>query len=226
MNRTRPSAMLKEPRSRRSSKGTEWRTLTKSSARFFPRKVRPWMLLSSSMTKKLAERTGKAVLVDLLKNERGRLYPDEMTLFQSRDRSGFVREVCLYNGEKKLLTARTVFLSDRLKENSSLSSLGSRPLGELLFAKGNTGRWTLREYAVLRPNSPLFPLIRQCRARHVRVCWARRTMFLLEGEPLLVTEIFLPSMLTPVPRAHSAPPRVKRSETPRYVAEEAACALV
>ncbi|WP_310452593.1 chorismate--pyruvate lyase family protein [Sulfuritalea sp.] len=164
---------------------TQWRPLTQASARLLPRPVRPWMMLASSMTIKLGEQIGKTVLVNLLREERDRLHPDERSLFRSYERKGFVREVCLYSGDIRLLSARTVFLSDRLKRNAGMASLGRKSLGELLFPNGRPAMWTLREYALIGPTSPLFPLVRRCGGRRLCNCWARRSMFLLDGEPLL-----------------------------------------
>ncbi len=152
-------------------------------------------MLTSSMTVTLREQVAGAVHVNLLREQRDELHPDEPALFGSRERKGFVREVCLHSRGVSLLMARTVFLSERLKKNAGMASLGRKPLGELLFPNGRPAMWTLREYALIGPASPLFPLVRSCPGPRMRNFWARRSMYLLEGDPLLVTEIFLPSML-------------------------------
>lgn len=173
-----------------------WQRLIKGAAGQLPHRVREWMQLSSSMTRQLQQRVGSDVRVRVLSSGLGRLLDGEARLLQVAGRSGFVREVCLYRGEEGLLVARTVFSSKRLMSDFALSSLGTRPLGELLFENGNAARWTAREFALLKPGSALFPLIGRCRLRNrLRPCWARRTVFEYCGEPLLVTEIFLPSML-------------------------------
>lgn len=173
----------------------QWRPLTPSCAGLLPRAVWPWVRLESSMTQKLTERVGQSVRVNLMRQDRDSLHPDERILFQPRKRKGYVREVCLYSGGARLLAARTVMVSDRLAGRAELASLGTRPLGELLFRDGRAAKWTLREYALIGPASPLYPQVRQCTGRRLLPCWARRSMFVLEGESLLVTEIFLPSML-------------------------------
>ncbi len=196
MNGMRSLKTSMRPHAVSSGRGVlQWRPLTRASARLLPRPVRPWMMLASSMTVRLGEQIGKTVLVNVLRDEKGTLHLDERSTFRSHERKGFAREVYLYSGDIRLLAARTVFLSDRLKKNPGMVSLGRKPLGELLFPSGRPATWTLREYALIGPTSPLFPLVRQSGCRHLRNCWARRSMFLLEGEPLLVTEIFLPSML-------------------------------
>lgn len=173
----------------------QWHPLTRRSTRLLPRSVRSWMTLTSSMTVRLGEQMGKNVLVNVLREERSALYLDERRLFRSHERKGFVREVYLYSDDNRLLAARTVFLSDRLKNNPDIASLGSKPLGELLFSNGRSATWTMREYALIDPASPLFTLVRRCGGRRLLSCWARRSMFVLEGEQLLVTEIFLSSMI-------------------------------
>lgn len=204
-----------------------WQTLTEASADRLVHSVRPWMMLSSSMTLKLGEKTGQTVTVGVLRHEPGRLHPDEHSALCAHTHErmgmgmgmGMVREVSLYSGGIRLLAARTVFLSKRLQKHAGLRSLGQKPLGELLFPKGQPAVWTQRDYARIGPSAPLYALVRPTHPahpmasigpsstrslssltsssdrRHLCACWARRSLFWLAGEPLLVTELFLPALL-------------------------------
>lgn len=155
------------------------------------------------MTKQLQERFGQHVDVRVLKNGPGNLHRDEQYLFPSSRQScghmrGHVREVLLHTHQHQLIAARTVFTSRSLLLNAKLMRLGSRPLGELLFANGKAS-WLVREFAHLEPGAAAFSLVRKTAGRSLRSCWARRTLFIFDQQPLLVTEIFLPSLF-----AHAA----------------------
>lgn len=151
------------------------------------------------MTAKLSDWAGQTVGVRVLRQEAGVLYPDEKHLLRHTASHGHVREVCLESAKGPVLVARTVMLSKVLRALPKVQSLGAQPLGELLFASGQTARWSAREWAQITPVSPLFRLVRQC-AQPYRF-WARRTLYELDGQPLLVTEVFLPPLL----RQHAFP---------------------
>ncbi|NDP49432.1 MAG: chorismate lyase, partial [Sulfuriferula multivorans] len=71
--------------------------------------------------------------------------------------------------------------------------LGSRPLGEALFNNPRIQRKAL-VFRKLTPRHPLFRRIDRYQTQATRVLWARRSLFCLNGRPLLVTEVFLPAI--------------------------------
>ncbi len=150
-----------------------------------PAAARRWSRLDTSMTQALVQRFGPGLRVEVRFDGTGRLLPDEARLLGTRRQRGRVREVMLGAGGRALLAARTVHASRRLGAHPALASLGSRPLGALLFAGGKP-RWMRREYAGLA--------LRLAPGRRQR-CWARRTVYLYERQRLLVTEVFLPAMI-------------------------------
>lgn len=150
-----------------------------------PAQARRWIRLESSMTQALVERFGPAIRVAVCRDGRGMLPPDEARLLGTRKLRGRVREVVLRAGERSLLVARTVHVARPLRSHAALTSLGSRPLGALLFAGGKPHR-VRREYGQVS--------LRLGAGRRQR-CWARRTVYVFERQRLLVTEIFLPVVL-------------------------------
>lgn len=166
-------------------KSARWRDAALPLPRGMPAQARGWIRLETSMTRALVGRFGPSLRVAVFHDGRGRLQPDEARLLGTRQRRGQVREVLLQVGERWLLAARTVHVARRLRAHAVLATLGKRPLGELLFACGKPLR-RQREYAQvsLKP-----------RAGAGRHCWARRTVYLYERQPLLVTEVFLPEMV-------------------------------
>jgi len=187
-----------------------WRAISQATLRAVPLEVHPWLHLDTSMTKQLQRHfahDGQAVTVRALRNGPGALYQDEQYLFpRSRRPRVHVREVLLHANQRQLIVARTVFISRSLHAKGEVAQLGSRPLGELLFAKGKA-IWLAREFAHLEPGAQIFSLFRKTVGCSLRSCWARRTLFLLESQPLLVTEMFLPTVFeaTAERRAPAAP---------------------
>ena len=182
-----------------------WRALDAARlAEAVPAHVRPWLDLSTSMTRRLEDSLGSGIRVEVLRSGPGRLNPDEAGFFGAEDGEApggpadgsiHVREVCLHGAGRPVLAARTVYPASRPALTRNLASLGDRPLGELLFSADRPATWTRREIARLDGAGDLRDLVACQASRPALPCWARRTLFELAGEPLLVTEIFLP----PVP---------------------------
>jgi chorismate lyase len=173
---------------------TTWHSLTPALRRRLPPRVRDWAALGTSMTARIGEVAGAPIEVEVFGQAAGRLLPDERPLFEPGGHA-VVREVCLSARGEPLLLARTVFTSRRLQRHPTIVGLGTRPLGSLLFAGGRASPWTVREVARLRPSDPIHRLVRRRQAVVQPATWARRTLFELFGEPLLVTEIFTPALL-------------------------------
>lgn len=169
-----------------------------------PSAVRAWLLLESSVTQALQKTFGEVMHVDVLSDSPGPLLSDERPLLATSSPEGRVRDVFLRTGKHVRVAARTVYVSPKLCVHPDLSSLGGRPLGELLFEQGPP-RWHKREWALLDARAPLHGLVRRSLEATGNTCWARRTLFLFEDEPLLVTEMFLPTIFV---RQFSAPPEV------------------
>lgn len=171
-----------------------WDRLTPATGCRLPPLVRDWITLETSMTARIGAVAGTAIEVDVLQQARGPLHRDEQGFFEPPAAQGVVREVCLTSEGRPLLVARTVFTSRRLEEHPTIVRLGNHALGSLLFADGPPP-YRAREYARIGAGAPLWPLIRQRHDSHPGPYWARRTLFELFGEALLVTEIFLPELL-------------------------------
>lgn len=172
---------------------TRWYDASSRLPGWLPDPVRPWVALTSSMTCALRQRVGDALQLEVLRDETGAFLPDEALALGTGKLGGHVREVVLGDGQRPWITARTVYTRYLPGQRHSLSGLGSRPLGELLFARGSP-RWTRRECTTIRRDAALQPLVRRAAGCIQEACWARRTVFLHEGHRLLVTEIFMPAM--------------------------------
>lgn len=121
---------------------------------------------------------------------------DERPLLGTRAREWVMtREVFLYCGGTPVVFAHSVVRREGLHGPWRwVGGLGTRPLGAALFSDPRVERTPLMFRAIGR-HHPLFrraTAVLECRPGAL---WARRSIFLREGVPLMVTEVFLPAIL-------------------------------
>lgn len=172
----------------------DWRDFDPKHATVLPSEVRGWVGLDTSMTAAVSRAAVGAINVTVRRQEDGFLFKDEAGFFHQGD-PATVREVCLSHDGEPLLMARTVFTSNILRTDPRIVELGDRPLGSLLFAGERPSPYSVRQFSLIVPNAPLYPLIRWRYNGSESGIWARRSLFVLFEAPLLVTEIFLPELL-------------------------------
>lgn len=106
----------------------------------------------------------------------------------------YVREVLLMCDQHPVVFAHSVLPCGGLRGGwNGITRLGTRPLGEALFNNPRIQRAALA-YRQIDARHPLFRAIRRNHPLSTRVVWARRSVFRLNGHPLLVTEVFLPEI--------------------------------
>ena len=158
-------------------------------------RLRRWLLDRGSLTRRIQQRCDSFRL-DVLSQCVATVHRDEHAAIGMRASARcLVREVSLNCGPLPLVFAHSVAPPRTLRGAwRMLSGLGTRPLGAALFADPRITRYPLR-----------FCQINRRHALHQRACrllvespallWARRSLFVLRGSPLLVTEVFLPAIL-------------------------------
>jgi chorismate--pyruvate lyase len=105
------------------------------------------------------------------------------------------REVFLYCGAVPVVFAHSVVRREGLSGAWRwLGTLGARPLGAALFSDPLIHRTPLA-FRVIKSHHPLFRCATAMLPLPPAVLWARRSVFLRGGVPLLVTEVFLPGIL-------------------------------
>ena len=110
-------------------------------------------------------------------------------------RTAWMREVSLNCGPRPLVFAHSVAAPRALKGAwRMLSGLGARPLGAALFADPRIKRHPLR-FRQLNRRHALYRRAGGLIEEPPASLWARRSLFVLGGSPLLVTEVFLPAIL-------------------------------
>ncbi len=108
---------------------------------------------------------------------------------------GRVREVLMGCGDTPWLFAQTLIPEATLAACPWLLELGSRPLGDALFARDDVERGAFL-FARLEDGAPLAERVREVVAAARAPLWARRSYFYVGGRPLLVNEVFLPGLAT------------------------------
>lgn len=146
------------------------------------------------MTKRLERVTGKPISVTVCRDAPGSLERSEQSFLKTENFSGQVREVVLSADGVEFMVARTVFVSRRLRRAETLRALGCRPLGALLFSRGHA-KWRRRDFTRLTPRLPIWRCVQANVPGSPKGAWARRTLYLLYGAPICVTEVMLPSLL-------------------------------
>jgi len=157
--------------------------------------MRSWLQESASLTARLRREAGAGFGVRLLGQGLGKPFAGESCLLGlPARRRALAREVLLFRGTAPLVLARTVIPPWVLRgEYCALARLGSRPLGEVLFAQRGLRRTRL-EFARVCPMDWL-PGIAQGYGLDAPV-WGRRSLYEVGQVSLLVCEFFLPAVLS------------------------------
>ncbi|MEO8104247.1 MAG: chorismate lyase [Betaproteobacteria bacterium] len=157
-------------------------------------RLHPWLASRGSLTARIIEHFRRFNLVRIV--QRAELpNVDERRELGLRDRElAVVREVLLRDGEAPLVFAHSVAARRDLRGAwRGLSRLGARPLADMLFNDLAVVRLPM-EYRKLDARHPLYRRAQQVAPFAARAVWARRSVFLKNGRPLLVTELFLTAM--------------------------------
>ena len=122
--------------------------------------------------------------------------PDEAeSLSLEKHADVFIRESWLKSDDIRLVYARTVIPEiTAAADNGRLTKLGAKPLGEILFADDTTHRANVR-YAIIPDDCELYKLVTND-IKITEEIWGRQSLFFMQNKPLLISEVFLPSLTT------------------------------
>lgn len=161
-----------------------------------PRPLRRWLCDRGSLTQRLKSRCTN-FRVRPLATGHSRPHLDETALLDLSPRTrAYVRQVLLLCDGTPMVFAHSVLPLSGLRSGwQGVTRLGTRSLGEALFRNPRIQRQSL-EYRRIRPQHVLHRTLCKSLPDAPRVLWARRSQFCLNGRPLLVTEVFLPAIVT------------------------------
>ena len=154
-----------------------------------------WLTDRGSLTRRL-QACCPAFSVRAVHQRLDRPCRDELSAVKSRARERvLVREVYLYCHETPVVFAHSVLNRRHLRGAwRSISRQGMKPLGAALFANPLVKRTPLY-FKKLAPHHELY--LRACRLLKALPShlWGRRSVFIMRGKPIMVTEVFLPGIL-------------------------------
>lgn len=157
---------------------------------------RHWLIDGGSLTRRLQRRCADFA-VRPLKLHIAKPQADESELLKLASRQkALLREVHLYCAGRPVVFAHSVLPPGALRGDwQGLGRLGNRPLGGALFADPRVVRTPL-QYKKLSSHHTLYHRAIAHLDIPPKVLWARRSLFTLRHAAILVTEVFLPQVLT------------------------------
>lgn len=172
-----------------------WKTQLRSADPQPPEELRPWLNETGSLTKRLRHFYGDKLGVRLLYQHWKPAFAEEcQRLNVQHHRYQLVREVLLFVEDQPLVLARTILPEPTIKiAHRNLSHLGTRPLGEVIFAYPDL---ELRQRYFSQAAANVWSAAVQAEFEIDQALWGRRTLYAIHSQPLLVSEFFLPTMLT------------------------------
>ena len=156
----------------------------------------PWLRDHGSLTRRIQQRC-HTFTVNPLRSAVARVAYDEAAVLGiAPDRYAFSREVFLCADGRPVVFAHSACAFPDLRGAwQAMRGLGNRSLGTLLFSHPLVQRQPLH-YKKLHAQHPLYRRAAAGLNDAPNSLWARRSLFDLHGSPLLVTEVFLPEILT------------------------------
>lgn len=158
-----------------------WKRIADIADEMTPREHR-WLAHVGSLTKRL-RRVGSGDIEHRVRYEAWELPQADEAAYLGvlTTERWFIRETdWYYQGHRGVMTRALISATAEQAPGECLHTIGTRSLGDLLFADPNLTRSPF-EFARLMIEG--------------KNCWARRSIFFYFGKPLLVKEVFFPSML-------------------------------
>jgi len=174
-----------------------WRPRHQLRYHTIPAEWRSWLFDESSLTKRLQQHCGGQFSVRVLSEEVCQPQPHEAGLLGMGSRRwARIRQVLLLCDDRAWVVARTVIpLSTLCGPLRRLRYLNNRPLGAFLFAHPDLERGDI-EVTQLPATFPPLNMLFKGESITTDAPWGRRSLFRLRDQPVLVSEFFLPTILT------------------------------
>lgn len=157
-----------------------------------PSRVRSLLTSSGSLTKKIIQHCPHPFSVEVLQQHYTPLSLMEQQVLQIRQReSGNTRAVLLHCGDTPWVFAHTVIPHHALKRQlRRLTQLGNRSLGAVLH-RSRVMQRSEAMYACFLPHHSLYQQATTSLQQPPDQLWGRRILYQIDGDPLLVHELFL-----------------------------------
>ena len=159
-------------------------------------RLKPWLIDKGSLTLRL-QKSYSAFSVNPVSVHYAKPILDEaLRLGLPAYKTALIREVLLLGNDQSVVFAHSVLPRTSLRGKwNGLGKLGNKPLGAALFANPQVQRAPLR-FKKLSPHHVLYQKAAQHLNEKPACLWARRSVFSLNCATILVTEVFLPPLLS------------------------------
>lgn len=160
-----------------------------------PSYLHPWVMHAGSFMERLRQQGVNNLQVQLV-NQSWQVpeLSERQQLGIAPRHYALIREVLILSEKCKWMVARTVLPRHTLTgKQRQLAFLKNRSLGSVLF-KEAAGWRSEFEVACMYPHVSWYAALLHAANIDVVGLWARRSMFVLQAKPLLLTEVFLPDM--------------------------------
>ena len=160
----------------------------------FNTELKSWLFDSGSLTARLKNHCDGVFSVKVLSVKRATPTPDEVSALKLRPRShAIIRQVLLLCNEQPVVYARTIIPVSSLRSSlRGVVLLGNKSLGAVLFADKKMQRKAM-EIALLKPEHKCHEWTQYTGKNSI---WGRRSVFVLKNKELLVSEFFLPDLIS------------------------------
>ena len=169
-----------------------WLEATQWPASAIPKSALTWLMEPRSLTLRIKKTFKQAFSLKLI--EQGWSAPmlsEAQCLSETLNDDMLVREVLLKLGQQTYVFARTTLPKRIVMNVGELTDLGSKPLGEVIFAYPDLKRTKL-ELAKVAAKQLKKSLIPELSTEEF--IWARRNHYQIEETTFLVSEFFLPAI--------------------------------
>jgi chorismate--pyruvate lyase len=163
-----------------------------------------WLAEPGLLTARVRDLCGERMRFRMLGPLRDAELPAELRArLRVADTRCLLRDIEFRCDDARVVYAQTVLPDSTVRRYPWLHELGDSPLGETLRQAGEPLDREPLEYARLDTHGDLArAALAGDSADHAReALWARRAVYRLGGEPILVQEVFLPALLHVPPRA-------------------------
>ena len=170
-----------------------WHAFRRVPSFYLPNEWRSWILDRGSLTQRLIQACDGDFSVRVIRQQWLRPNRDEALLLGCPVTThALIREVeLLCHGEVRVIARSIIPVTTLQGEERQLKVLGNRSLGSFLFKSKAMKRGPLQ----ITQASPESLAMQTGETAHGSL-WGRRSLFFLHGKPLLVSELFLPSILS------------------------------
>lgn len=159
-------------------------------------RLKPWLIDKGSLTLRLQKRYPVFGVNPVSMHYAKPILDEALRLGLPSYKTALIREVLLLGNNKSVVFAHSVLPKSSLRGAwNGLGKLGNKPLGAALFANPQVKRAPLR-FKKLAPHHVLYQHAVKHLSTKPAYLWARRSVFSLNCATILVTEVFLPTLLS------------------------------